>query len=247
MIDILENEQIDDLQYKGYKLIQKKDGFKFGLDAVILSNFSDVKKNSRVIDLGTGTGIIAVLTAIKSQAKSVFGLEIQEELAMMAERSVQLNNLTNKITIVRGDIKEASSIFGCSEFDEVISNPPYISYGKGLLNPNDTKALSRHEIMCTLEDVVREASKLLSPGGRFSMVHKPSRLAEIIYIMKQYKIEPKIMRLVQPYFGRRPNLVLIKGIKGSNQEINVLEPLIIFDEHGKYTEEIDKIYSRNED
>lgn len=244
MINILHDEQVDDLQYKGYKLIQKKHGFKFGLDAVILAHFSSSKKNARVIDLGTGTGIIAILTAIKTSAKNIVGLEIQEEMAEMAERSVILNNLQDKVKIVKGDIKECSNLFGRATFDEVISNPPYISNGKGLLNPNDAKAISRHEVMCNLEDVIRESSKLLIPGGNISMVHKPARLAEIIYTMKKWNIEPKIMRLVQPSIGKKPNLILIKGTKGGNPELKILEPLIVFDEEGNYTTEIDHIYSR---
>ena len=243
-VSLLQNERLDDLQYKGLQLIQKKDGFCFGVDAVLLSHFAQVAKNSNVIDLGTGTGIIAVLLAAKKEPLKVTGLEIQPEMAEMADRSVKLNRLEGKVEIVHGDIKKAVKLFGASSFDAVVSNPPYMGRGGGLLNPADAKAIARHEILCTLEDVVQTASKLLRPGGKLSMVHRPQRLADIICLMRHYAIEPKLLRLVHPSLGKKPNLLLISGTRDGNPELKVQEPLYIYDIEGNYSSEINKIYNR---
>lgn len=242
-ISLLQNERLDDLQYKGLRLIQKKDGFCFGVDAVLLSHFAQVAKNSSVIDLGTGTGIIAILLSAKKDPCKVIGLEIQPGMAEMANRSVKLNALEGKVEIVCGDIREAVKLFGASSFDAVVSNPPYMERGGGLLNPTDAKAVARHEILCTLEDVVQAAAKLLHPGGKFSMVHRPQRLADIICLMRRYTIEPKLLRLVCPSPGKKPNLVLISGTRDGNPGLSVQEPLHIYDSEGNYTSEINKIYN----
>lgn len=243
-IDLFENERLDDLQYKGLRLLQKKDGFCFGVDAVLLSHFAQVSKNSVVIDLGTGTGIIAILISEKKEPREVVGLEIQKDIAEMAERSVRLNKLDDKVRIVHGDIKDAVKLFGAASFDAVVTNPPYMEKGCGLLNPGDAKAISRHEILCTLEDVVSTAAKLLRPGGKLSMVHRPQRLSDIIYYMRNYNIEPKQLRLVHPSPGKKPNLVLISGCRNGNPELRVQEPLYIYDSLGHYSKEIDEIYKR---
>ena len=244
-IEIREDERLDDLQYKGLKLIQKKDGFCFGVDAVLLSHFAQVTAGSRVIDLGTGTGIIAVLLAAKKKPREVTGLEIQADMAEMAKRSIKMNDLGGRINIISGDIREAVKLFGASSFDAVVSNPPYMGKGGGLLNPADMKAISRHELLCTLEDVVSTAAKLLRPGGKFSMVHRPQRLADIIFSMRTNGIEPKLLRMVHPSPGKKPNLLLISGTRDGNPELRVLEPLYIYDEDGNYTSEIDEIYNRD--
>ena len=196
--DLMENERLDDLQRNGLKIIQKTDGFCFGMDAVLLSGFASVKPGERALDLGTGTGIIPLLLSAKTKGDHFTGLEIQTEIMKMAQRSVALNGLEKKIDIIQGDIKEASRIFGAASFDVVTSNPPYMNDAHGLKNPGDVKAISRHEVLCTLEDVVREGTKALKPGGRFYMVHRPHRLAEIITVMRQYKLEPKRMKFVHP-------------------------------------------------
>jgi tRNA1(Val) A37 N6-methylase TrmN6 len=247
-VDIIinDNEVIDDLQYKGLKIIQKKDGFKFGIDAVILSNFLDVKKSDDIIDLGTGTGIIPILLAGKTEAKSIIGLEIQADMAEMANRSVILNSQNDRVKIVCGDIKESIERFGNSTFNCVVTNPPYMSVGRGLVNPSDTKSIARHEILCTLEDIIRLSSRLLVPGGQFAMVHRPQRLVDILFLMRQYKIEPKFLRFVHPSPYKRANLVLVKGFRGGNPELKMLEPLYVYDESGKYSKEIDEIYQRGE-
>lgn len=245
-VEILTGEKIDDLQYKGLQLIQKQEGFRFGIDAVLLANFADVRRGGKVIDLGTGTGIISILLAGKTQAGSITGLEIQQEMAEMATRSVTLNKLDDRVKIVRGDIKNAVKEFGASSFDVVVTNPPYINKGCGLLNPLGAKAVSRHEILCTLEDVIAVSGKLLAPGGQLAMVHRPERLVDIFCLMRSNSIEPKYTRFVHPYPGKAPNLVLVKGTRSGNRQMKVLDPLYVYNPDGSYSDEINKIYCRAE-
>lgn len=237
-----EKERIDELQRNGYRIIQDPDRFCFGMDAVLLSGFAQAKEGDRVLDMGTGTGIIPILMEAKTNASKLVGLEIQPESADMARRSVALNNLQDKIEIVTGDIKEASSLFPKASFQVVTSNPPYMIGQHGLVNPHSEKAIARHEVMCTLEDVIREASLLLVPGGHFYMVHRPFRLAEIITVMSQYKLEPKRMQLVYPYVDKEPNMVLIEGVRGGRSRLQVEKPLIVYKEPNIYTDEIYDIY-----
>lgn len=237
-----ENERIDDLQRKGYRIIQNPEKFCFGMDAVLLSGFAKVKAGANVLDMGTGTGIIPILLEAKSDAASLIGLEIQEESADMARRSVQLNHLEDKIQIVTGDIKEASSIFKPASFDLITCNPPYMIGQHGIANPSGPKAIARHEVLCTLDDVVRNASHLLKPGGYFCMVHRPFRLAEIMTTMAKYKVEPKRMRLVYPYVDKEPNMVLIEGCRGGKPRMTVEKPLIVYKEQNLYTNEVYELY-----
>ena len=241
-IELKENERLDDLQRNGLQIIQKTDGFCFGMDAVLLSGFAAVKPGERALDLGTGTGIIPLLLSAKTEGEHFSALEIQDEIARMAERSVKLNHLENKIEIVHGDIKEASRIFGAASFDVVTTNPPYMTAQHGLTNLHEAKTIARHEVLCNLEDIIRESARLLVPGGRFYMVHRPFRLAEIISLMVQYRIEPKRMRLVYPYVDREPNMVLIEGLRGGKSRMTVEKPLIVYKEPGKYTDEIYDVY-----
>ena len=236
--DLMENERLDDLQRNGLKIIQKTDGFCFGMDAVLLSGFAAVKPGERVLDLGTGTGIIPLLLSAKTKGDHFTGLEIQTEIMKMAQRSVALNGLEKKIDIIQGDIKEASRIFGAASFDVVTSNPPYMNDAHGLKNPGDVKAISRHEVLCTLEDVVREGTKALKPGGRFYMVHRPHRLAE----MRQYKLEPKRMKFVHPFADKDANMVLIEAVRGGGAWLKLEPPVIVYKEPGVYTDEIYEIY-----
>ena len=241
-IELKENERIDDLQRNGYKIIQNPKKFCFGMDAVLLSGFVKVKPGSRVLDLGTGTGIIPILLEAKTQADHISALEIQEESADMARRSVALNNLEHKIAIITGDIKEADKIFDAASFDMITCNPPYMIGQHGLTNPDAPKAIARHEILCTLEDVVRSAAKLLKTGGSFCMVHRPFRLVEIITVMTKYRLEPKRMQLVYPYVDHEPNMVLIEGCRGGKSRIKVEKPLIVFQKPNVYTDEINDVY-----
>lgn len=237
-----EDERIDDLQRNGYRIIQKKKGFCFGMDAVLLSGFAQVKEGEVAVDLGTGTGIIPILLEAKTKGKHFTGLEIQEEVAEMAGRSVRLNHLEDRVDIVRGDIKEASRLFGKASFDVVTSNPPYMNDNHGLKNPDLPKAIARHEVFCTLDDVCREASLLLKTGGRFYMVHRPHRLAEIITALKTYKLEPKRMKLVHPFVDKDANMVLIEAVRGGKSMMKVEAPIIVYQEPGVYTQEIYDVY-----
>lgn len=202
-VELKENERVDDLQCKGYQIIQNKKRFCFGMDAVLLSSFAFAKEGERVIDLGTGTGIIPILMAAKTEAKEFVALEIQSEVAQMASRSVQMNGLEERIHVVEGDIKTASSQFGKAKFDVVTSNPPYMEHHGGLKNPDMSKAISRHEVLCSLEDVIREATFLLKPSGRFYMVHRPFRMTDILEMMRKYKMEPKKIRMVHPFADKK--------------------------------------------
>ena len=237
-----EDERIDDLQRNHYGIIQRKGTFCFGMDAVLLSGFARVKAGERVLDLGTGTGIIPILLCAKTEGEHFTGLEIQEESADMARRSVAYNGLEEKIHIVTGDIKEAGDLFARASFDVITSNPPYMNESHGLKNPEDAKAIARHEVKCTLEDVVREGVKVLKPGGRFYMVHRPRRLIEIIQTMKDYGLEPKRMKLVHPYRDREANMVLLEAVRGGGPLLKVEAPVIVFEENGEYAEEIRTTY-----
>ena len=241
-IELKPGERLDDLQRNGYKIIQDPGRFCFGMDAVLLSGFAKVKPGERVVDLGTGTGIIPILLEARSKGASFTGLEIQPESADMARRSVALNGLQDRIDIVEGDIKDASKIFGASSFHVVTTNPPYMTAQHGLTNVYEAKTIARHEVLCNLEDIIRESARLLMPGGRFYMVHRPFRLAEIISLMVQYRMEPKRMRLVYPYVDREPNMVLIEGLRGGKSRMTVEKPLIVYKEPGKYTDEIYDVY-----
>ena len=237
-----ENERIDDLQRNHYKIIQDPDRFCFGMDAVLLSGFARAKEGDRVLDLGTGTGIIPILMEAKTQAAHFTGLEIQHESADMAARSVSLNHLEGKIEIVTGDIKEAVSLFGAASFDVVTCNPPYMTEHHGLTNPEAPKAIARHELLCTLEDVISQAAKLLKPGGNFYMVHRPFRLVDIITLLRTYGVEPKRMKMVYPFVDKEPNMVLIEANRGGRPRLSVEKPLIVYKEPGVYTDEIYDIY-----
>lgn len=241
-INLKPEERIDDLQRNGYRIIQNPGRFCFGMDAVLLSSFAKVKRGERVLDLGCGNGVIPLLLEAKTEGEKFFGLEIQEESADLARRSVALNGLESKIEIVTGDMKEAVNIFGAASFHVITMNPPYMTGNHGLVNPEDAKAIARHEITCSLEEMISQASKVLKSKGRFYMVHRPFRLAEIMSLMVKYHLEPKRMRLVYPYVDKEPNMVLIEGLKGGNSRITVEPPLIVYEKPGVYTEELKRMY-----
>lgn len=242
IIDLKDGERLDDLGRKGYRIIQNPAAFCFGIDAVLLTGFAKIKAGSKVLDLGTGTGIIPILLEAKTQAAHLTGLEIQQESADMARRSVAFNGLEKKISIVTGDIKEASALFGKGTFDVVTCNPPYMIGAHGLTGENDKKTIARHEVLCTFEDVAREASAVLKPGGTFLLVHRPFRLVELFGTLTKYHLEPKRMKLVHPYVDKEPNMVLIEAKKGGNSRISIESPLIVYKEPGVYTDEIYDIY-----
>lgn len=245
-INLKEGERLDDLGRKGYRIIQNPATFCFGIDAVLLTGFAKIKPGAKVLDMGTGTGIIPILLEAKTEAGHLTGLEIQEESADMARRSVLLNDLDKKIDIVNGDIKEASAIFGKGTFDVVTCNPPYMIGAHGLTGENDRKTIARHEVLCTFDDVAREAAAVLKPGGTFYLVHRPFRLVELFQTMVKYRLEPKRMKLVHPFVDKEPNMVLIEAKKGGNSRIAVESPLIVYKEPGVYTDEIYDIYKPEE-
>lgn len=239
---IKEGERLDDLQIKGYRIIQNPGRFCFGMDAVLLSSFAKVKKRERALDLGTGTGILPILLEAKNEGEHYTGLEIQQESVDMARRSVKLNGLGDKVEVTAGDIRNASELFGAASFQVVTVNPPYMIGEHGLKNENEALYIARHEALCTLDDVLRESARLLTPKGRFYMVHRPFRLPEILAKMSAYRIEPKRMRLVHPYVDKEPNMVLVEGLRGGNPRMKVEAPLVVYGNDGNYTEELLRIY-----
>lgn len=241
-VNLLENERIDDLQFNGLRIIQNTKGFCFGIDAVLLANFTRVKKNAKLVDLGTGTGIISILLAGKSSASKIIGIEIQDEVAEMASRSVKLNQLEDRVEILNMDMKDAVGVLGKGQMDLVVSNPPYM-HSNGLINENDKKAISRHGLKCDIEDVIRVASDLVKPNGKFFMVNRPNRLVDMLAIARSYKLEAKQIRFVHSRVASAPKMVLIEYVKCAKPEIRVLSPLYVYNEDGTYTDEVKAIYS----
>ena len=239
-----ENERIDDLGCKDLKIIQNKNWFCFGIDSVLLVNFSkNIKKSANVLDLGTGTGIIPILLSGKNDFKKAIGVEVQENVAEMARRSVELNNLENKIEIVCDNVINLKERYKNSKFDVIITNPPYKKGGEGVINEVEEKLISRHEVKANLEDFIKTASGLLKDKGEFYIVHRPERLVDILSLMREYKIEPKLMQFVCSSYNKLPKLVLIKGIRNANAFLKVEKNLYIYDEKGNYTKEIMDIYN----
>ena len=234
-------ERVDDLQ-NGYFVIQDPKKFCFGMDAVLLSGFARVKKGETALDMGTGTGIIPILLSQRTEGKHFTGLEIQAECAEMADRSVKYNCLEDRIQIVEGDIKEAAGIFGAASFDVVTCNPPYMIGQHGLTNPHMPKAIARHEILCTFDDVANQAARVLKDRGRFYLVHRPFRLVELMAALTKYKLEPKRMQLVYPYIDKEPNMVLIEACKGGNSRIQIERPLVVYEKPGVYTKDSLELY-----
>ena len=244
--NLKENERIDDLQYKGLKIIQNTKGFCFGIDSVILSDFAkNIKKGSKVVDLGTGTGIIGLLLCKKTELKEIVGVEIQKEVAEMANRSIKLNKLEDKFKILNTDINKIfeDKLLEKNKFDVVVMNPPYKEKGTGKINEVDSKIISRHEVKATLSDFIKVASNLLKDKGEIYIVHKPERMPDIIQKMRENKIEPKEIKTVYSNKKTEASLILIKGIKGANKFFKILEPLYIYEENGEYTKEIKEIYN----
>ncbi len=242
MAELRPGERIDDLMRNGYKIIQNPGFFCFGIDAVLLSDFARVREKERCLDLGCGNGILPILLAAKTPGRQFTGLEILPGSADLARRSVALNGLEDRIRIVEGDIRDASGIFGASSFDVIVTNPPYLKDSRGPAGDDADRAAARHETRCTLADVLRESAQILPHGGHFFMVHRPSRLAEILAGMREYGIEPKRMRLVYPYADREANLVLLEGVRGGKPQLTAERPLIVYSATGEYTDEIFGIY-----
>ncbi|MBU5454682.1 tRNA1(Val) (adenine(37)-N6)-methyltransferase [Caproiciproducens sp. MSJ-32] len=243
-IKLLENESIDDLQLDNLYIIQKKSGFRFGVDAVLLSNFARVKRNHRVIDLCSGTGIVPFLIYGKYKAKEIIGVEIQQDMVEMAGRSARYNEIDNIIKFYQADLKDLKFLHTLGKFDVLTVNPPYKLNNTGILNPEDKLAIARHEILCNLEDVIVASRKLLKDNGRMYMVHRPERLIDIFQLMRKHKIEPKRIQLVHPKVNKAPNIVLIEGQRDGGAYLKWEESLYVHNEDGSYTKEINKIYGR---
>lgn len=243
---IKNDECLDDLQ-NGLFIIQKQNGFKFGIDAVLLSDFAKDTRSKNTLDLCTGTGIVPLLLSVKTDTPRICGLEIQSEIAQMAKRSVEYNKIGKRVEIVEGDLKNSVEIYGRCSFDKITCNPPYMKKGTAVRNEIDTKSISRHEVMCTLDDIMRVSRELLVSKGRFFMIHRPSRLADILCAMRKYRVEPKRIRFIHPEVNKAPNLVLVEGMKDGGEELKFLPPLYVYNEDGTYTEEIDIIYGRNKE
>lgn len=244
-MELKENERIDDLEFKKLKIIQNTKGFCFGIDAVLLSDFAkNIKKNAKVLDLGTGTGIISILLCGRTNLEKIVGVEVQKEVANMAKRSSKLNNLENKFEIINENIINLDNIYERNSFDVIVTNPPYKKENTGIVNEEEKKLISRHEVLAKLEDYIKISNKLLKDKGEFYMVHRPERLVDIIAYMRQYKIEPKEIRFVCSHEKEPPKLVLIKGVKNAKPFLKFKEDLYIYNDDGSYTDEIYEIYNK---
>lgn len=239
-------ERLDDLQLNNLKIIQNPEWFCFGIDAVLLSDFAagSIKKGSNVIDFCSGNGIIPLLLSAKTNAKKISGIEIQECVADLAKRNVIYNNLEDKISICTSDLKDALNFFNKSSVDYITCNPPYKENHRGLKNETDIVTIARHEIFCNLEDILTSAEKLLKPYGKIALIHRPERLIDIIYLMRQKRIEPKRIRFVHPSANKTATMILVEGVKHGGKNLHLEPPLYIYDENNNYTEEINRIYGR---
>ncbi|SKA88818.1 tRNA1(Val) A37 N6-methylase TrmN6 [Clostridium sp. USBA 49] len=243
-MNLREDETLDDLQLGGICVIQKKNAFRFGVDAVLLANFAKIKKGMRVIDLCSGTGVIPFILAGKTEASYISGIEIQEEMVEMANRSVKYNKLEDRVEFISGDLKDLNLLKNMQKAEVVTVNPPYKLKNSGIINSNDKNAIARHEICCTLEDVIIACRIVLKDNGRVYMVHRPERIADILCLMRKHKIEPKTIRMVHPNTKKAPNIVLIEGQRDGGAFLKWEPPLYIYNDNGVYTEEIERIYGR---
>ena len=225
MIKLNNNEKIEDLEDKGLKIIQASDSYRFSVDSILLLNFIRVRNYEKIIDLGTGSGIIPLLLFGKRKGLSIYGIEIQNDLAGMARRSIELNKLQDHITIIQGDFKNVKNVFQNQQFDVVVSNPPYISLGQGEINPSSSKAIARHEIKGDLEDIISASNYLLKNKGRIYLIYRSAKLIKLLLALKKYSIEPKVIKFIHPRQGKNANLVLLEGIKGGKEELKIEDPI----------------------
>jgi tRNA1Val (adenine37-N6)-methyltransferase len=235
-------ERADDLLIGGLKVIQSPQEYCFSIDSVLLANFAVIKPGDKVMDLGTGCGVIPILLSAKTKAEVVYGLEIQPSQADRGKRSVLLNGIEDRVHIIQGDLKHVKYDFQPGVFNVVVTNPPYRAAGSGKTSPNQSLAVSRQEVLCTLSDVIEAAAWLLNPGGRFYMVYRPQRLVELFYGLRCFKIEPKKLRIVHPSPGKPANMMLVEAVRNGEPGLTVSFPLTVYGEDGAYTDELKKIY-----
>lgn len=238
-------ERIDDLEYEGLKIIQRPDWFCFGIDSVLLSEYAkDIPKKRIVMDLGSGNGILSILLSKKIEPKKIIGIEIQKELAEMANRSILLNHLQDIVEIQNKNIKELKEKGKASSIDAIVTNPPYKERLTGIPNEKIQKMIARHEMEATLKDFIEISSFLLKPNGQFYIVYRPERLVELITLLREHEMEPKKVRFVFSKIEKEPKLVLLKAVKGAKPFLEVEKPLILYNENGEYTEEVLTIYHK---
>ena len=241
-ISLREGERLDDLMRSGRAIIQNQNEFCFSMDSVLIAHFPKFKKNSRVIDLGTGTGVIPLLIA--DNVKEICAVELNSRMADLARRNVELNSLSEKISVVEGDYRKHRELFKAESFDAAIANPPYTPITDGEANKISGIARARHEFTATLEDVVKAARYVLKFHGAFYMIHLAARLCEIVDALHRHQMEMKRLRLIQPKAGRDANLIMLEAVVGANVgNLKILPPLIVHNDDGSYTEEIYKIYN----
>lgn len=244
-MELKENERIDNLEINDLKIIQNKEWFCFGIDSVLLSDFAkDIHKNSNILDLGAGNGILELLLSAKIENSKITGIEVQKEVSELAKRNIELNNLGDRIEIKNINVKELKEDV---KYDAVVTNPPYKPNGDGLQNELKTKLIARHEILASLEDFIQKANECLKDKGAMYMVNRAERLADIFEYARKYKLEPKELRMVHSKVGMAPTLILVKLVKNANRYLKIREPLYIYEENGKYTKEILKIYGKEQE
>ena len=242
------NERIDDLEINGYRLIQNPEVFCFGIDAILLAHFAKVKgTNQKILDIGTGTGIIPIVMHANYQKGEYIGIDIQADMVEMANRSVRLNAIEEDVKMLHMDIKAYKEHFDTCAFDIITCNPPYMKGEAGLKNDHPSKMVARHEIACTLQGIIEASSYLLKYNGKLCMVHRPHRLVEMMTYMKQYKLEPKRLRFIHSKVDKEPTMILIEAVKNAKPELRVQPPLIIYNKDGSYTDEIYEIYGKTKE
>ena len=243
-ITLLPGEELHTLIADELYILQRADQFRFGMDAVLLANWVKVSPKEKIIDLGTGSGIIPLLIAYKQRAERIIGIEIETEMVRLAKKSIKLNDLEQSIEIIQHDLRKIKDLFSPNTFSLVVSNPPYFPLVAGRTNLNPAKSLARHEIACTLHELVEVAAYLLGTGGRFSLIHRPERLPELFLQLLKCNLEPKLLCLIQPKAVKRPNLVLVEAVMDGRPGLKIQPNLVVYDQHGEYTLEILRFYQQ---
>lgn len=243
---VRDGERIDEIGFGNLRLLQKPEDFCYGIDAVLLATFAEIKKGARVIDLGTGTGVIPLILSHRTEASEIVGVEVQQDSWERGLRNVQLNGLNERIRMIHSDVKHLVQETTVSQesFDTVLTNPPYMKSNGGLKNKENSRTIARHETTAVLSDFIAGAALLLKDHGDFYMVHRPNRLVDICVLCRQYRLEPKKLRLVSPKKDTAPNILLVHCVKHGRPELKLMDPLYVYQEDGSYTDEIMQLYER---